>query len=92
MKKSKNSLPEHAICKLLGVIKKGIPDCYDTFEDYVFDFWFDLSWDEEGHIRDVKVILADKRFTDIIVPGIKKKFNFDMKKELEEGLILMDWA
>ena len=63
----------------------GLMDCYDDFENYLFDFYPGFSWTGDAMKRQVRLILADPRFGPIAA-DIQVKFNFDMRAELEEAL------
>lgn len=80
-----HQLAEHAILHLQDVSVRGLPDCYDSFVDSLYDFYPDLPWDREGSVKAIKLILSDSRF-EAICAGISNLFNFDMKAELKNAL------
>jgi len=96
MKKKQNTAKRHVIvpCKdifeltiadLLDVAEKGVPDYYECFELFLYDFWWNLDQSDEKR-KTIRKILTDKRFVDIVVPMFKKRFDFDMDKEMRPEL------
>lgn len=86
--KAQDSIPvlaENQILHLVEIAEKGLPDCYDSFEDFLCDFWPDFSWTPKECIPEIKAVLADPRFK-TIVPVLKETWNVDMEEELREGL------
>jgi len=79
-------LGRQGLIQLLDVVEHGISDVYGTFEEFIFDFWFDLSWDPDGQRKDIQTILADSRFEDVVCPAILKEWCFDVKEEFQKAL------
>lgn len=66
---------------LLHVVCWGIPDCYDSFTDFLSDFWSDMPWDDERAIKICQIMREDSRF-DGIVANIKREWGVDFTNEL----------
>lgn len=79
-----------ALFKLLYIAEKGLPDCYESFEEYLFDFYPSLPWNLEGQKVAIQTIQKDPRFESEVVPAILRDWNYDMKKELEEALTITE--
>lgn len=75
---------EFNILQLKHVATHGIDPVYANFREFLFDFWPDLPWNEDS-IEVIDLILSDIRFKKFIYPEIKKKYRFDMKRDLIEG-------
>jgi hypothetical protein len=58
---------EYSIAKLQHVADWGLPDCYKTFTDYLFDFWPDLPLGSEKALSVCFAIVNDDRFHKILV-------------------------
>lgn len=86
-------LAEYQILHLLDIAERGLPDCYETFEDFLTDFWPDFSWNRDS-IIEIKSVLGDPRFKKI-VPILKETWNVDMVEVLQAGLefdgVSNDW-
>lgn len=70
---------------LLQERAKELPDCYNSFEDFLWDFWPNFSWNSEGRAPQLKFLLALAGI-DEVCEEIKTKYGFDMKEELETVL------
>lgn len=78
-------LAEYQILHLVDISERGLPDCYDSFKDFLFDFWPDFSWKKEQSDPEVRAVLDDPRFKEI-VPVLKNTWGVDMEEELQKGL------
>lgn len=74
-----------ALMELKELSEIGLPDCYNSIQDYLFDFWPNLPWDEEGRIKAIGYVLNSKEFTEIN-KTIKEVWDFDFAAELKAGL------
>jgi hypothetical protein len=79
------TLAEYQILHLVDIAERGLPDCYDSFEDFLFDFWPDFSWNEEKSHPEIQAVLDDPRFKKI-VPVLKETWGIDMEEDLKRGL------
>lgn len=59
---------------------RGLPDCYKSFKDFLYDFYPSFSWNERAG-DEMEIVVKDVRF-DAISERIKKLFDFDIKHEL----------
>lgn len=78
-------LAENQILHLVDIAERGLPDCYTSFKDFLYDFWPDFSWTPKKSIPEVEVVLADPRFKKI-VPVLEETWGVDMEKELQDGI------
>jgi hypothetical protein len=78
-------MAERAILNLREVVRRGLPDCYDDFEDFLHDFWPDLPWNDAGLIAVVTIMLADRRIVAISI-GIAQDWGIEMGDELRAGM------
>ena len=58
---------------------------YESFGDYMFDFYPDLPWTTEESIPCLKLLLASPRLADINKKAIANH-NFDVIAEFQQGL------
>jgi len=85
---AQNNIPvlaENQILHLIDIAKNGLPDCYGSFDEFLYDFWPDFSWSMTQAIPEIKAVLADSRFKKI-VSVLKETWGIDMEKELQDGL------
>lgn len=80
---NEDDLGRRAVLELLYIVEHGLPDVYDSFDAFLYDFWPNPTWNQDGQRKDVRTILEDPRFNEIIQPGILRDWNFDMRRELE---------
>lgn len=78
-------IAEFGILYLQDIAKRGLPDCYESFDDFLCDFCTDFSWTPKDRDEQLRGVLADSRFPAIVV-GIQDMFGFDMKEELDKVL------
>ena len=74
---------EFTINHLEHVACWGLPDCYGSFTDFLFDFWPDLPWDDRSSIV-CRMVLDDPRLTKI-ASTIEAEWGIDMTAELTKG-------
>ena len=72
---------EWAILHLEHIACWGLPDCYGSFRDFLFDFWPNLPWDETRSNIVCGLILDDPRFAKI-AEDIEQEWGHDMTAEL----------
>ena len=75
---------EFAIRELQFVAMHGLPDCYGSFTDFLFDFYPDLSWSLRKSQAQIEQILADDRIQ-FVATRIKEDWAFDMIEELSDA-------
>jgi hypothetical protein len=74
-----------AITNLLTYVEQGtLPQCYTGVEDWLFDFWPELSWTAEI-TKDVQAILDDTNFPRI-QQFFLERYKFDFEQELRHGV------
>jgi len=78
-------LAENQILHLVDIAERGLPDCYNSFNDFLSDFWPDFSWTHVKAIPEVAAVLIDSRFKKI-VPILKETWGIDMEKVLRDGI------
>jgi hypothetical protein len=66
---------------IADVAENGLPFCYSTPQDWMWDFWMDFSWNTKKQINEVNLVLNDPRFPAVNAMLIEK-IGFDMKEEL----------
>ena len=76
---------EVRLLDLLRTSRIGLMDCYDSFENSLYDFYAGFGWRGNAMKRQVRLILADPRFGPIAA-DIQAKFGFNLRAELEEAL------
>jgi hypothetical protein len=76
-------LADDALKKLEVYCKTGLPDCYTSFEDQLFDFYPDLPWDPVGMKIALEHILEKHEPTLLLV---KETFKFDMLADIKLAL------
>ena len=76
---------EVRLLDLLRTSRIGLMDCYDSFENSLYDFYAGFGWRGNAMKRQVRLILADPRFG-LIAEDIQAKFSFDIRAELEQAL------
>jgi len=69
---------------LIDVVDRGIPDCYDNFVDFLYDFYPNFSWNNDM-VKEVEYIMNHESFTHI-VDSIKEVWDYDMRKEFEDAV------
>ena len=79
------NLGQMAVIRLLHATKFGLPDVYQTPDDFFVDFWADLGCTPEETKKDVETILADPRF-ERIASYFEQVWNFDIRAIIEAGL------
>lgn len=72
---------EYQILHLIEIAKNGLPDCYKFFEDFLFDFWPDFTWEAEKSKEEALAVFEDSRIKEII-PILNKTWNIDMEEIL----------
>jgi hypothetical protein len=90
--KAQNKIPvlaEYAILHLQEIAKNGLPDCYKSFDEFLYDFYPDFSWNPDESSKEIQAVLNDPRFKEV-VPILKKDWNIDMKEELEKAIVQIE--
>lgn len=85
---AQNAIPvasENQILHLIQISEEGLPDCYKSFTDFLFDFWPDFSWVPQEAKLEVQAVLSDSRFKEV-APILKEAWDVDMKEELTRAL------
>ena len=85
---AQNNIPvlaENQVLHLIDIAEKGLPDCYNSFDEFLSDFWPDFSWTPKKSVPEITAVLADSRFKKI-VPVLKETWGVNMEKELRDGL------
>jgi hypothetical protein len=77
---------EVRLLDLLRTSRIGLMDCYDSFENSLFDFYAGFGWGGDAMKRQIQLVMADPRFGPIAA-DIQAKFDFDMRAELEAALV-----
>jgi hypothetical protein len=72
---------ECSILQLEHVAINGLPDCYESFIDFLC-YYPSLSWKPEERNRQIRLILDDSRLPSI-VERIKADWDFDLQAEFE---------
>ena len=71
--------------KLKGIVAAGsLHHAYDGVNDWLYDFWPDLTWDRLGTLRDIDTILAHPDYPSI-QSFFEQRYCFDLRFELEEN-------
>ncbi len=73
---------EYQILKLAHIANFGLPDCYESFQDMLYDFWPDFSWNDKDRVNEVNLVLADSRL-DQIAETITREWGYDIIDELK---------
>ncbi|MFA5750431.1 MAG: hypothetical protein WC895_04370, partial [Candidatus Shapirobacteria bacterium] len=80
--KTRKWFAEYNLLQLQEIVDNGLDDVYGSFEDFLFDFFTDFSWDA-GASEEAQLMLADPRFSSI-ASKIKEDWGTDIKDELEK--------
>ncbi len=76
-----------AVNKLLTYVENNsLPECYKGVQDWLFDFYPDLSWDDEDFIMDVQAVINHPEFGKV-QGWFLTKHHFNLLDELQEGLL-----
>lgn len=67
------------------IIEHGINPVYEDFNDFLFDFWPNFSWNEKQYIVDCQTLLADAEWNELAIK-VKAKYGYDFVKEVNGGL------
>lgn len=78
---SHSKIVELQILHLIEIAKNGLPDCYKSFNDFLFDFWPDFTWDIEKSKKEAKAVFKDPRIKKII-PILNETWNINMEEIL----------
>lgn len=73
---------EFNLLHLEGVAADGLPDCYDDFDDFLFDFYPGFS--PHTMHEEIRLVIDSPRFA-AIANRIQADWGFDMRAELEEA-------
>ena len=76
------SLAEAAWRKLMDFTRQGLPEVYESFQDYLSDFYPDLPWDEVGSEAACEYLLLKPEWDFDL---IRQTFAFDMRASLERA-------
>ena len=79
------TLAESQILHLLEINEQGLPDCYKSFGEFLYDFWPDFSWNVLKSVGEITAVLNDARFKGI-VESLNSEWNIDIVQELAEGI------
>jgi len=79
-------LGEYNLLKLEYFAEHGLPSCYPTFQDMLYDFYPDFSWNDTGLKQEVNYILAQTERFEKVRVAILREWNFDMNAELQQAL------
>lgn len=63
---------------------KGLPDVYDSFRDYLFDFYPDFSWNGDSKVE-LQWLLDDADWRNL-AGEIKYKYGFDFVDEIKQAI------
>jgi len=74
---------EKLILQLQSISVNGLPDCYTSFGDYLYDMYPELSWGTKL-VDELRQLQNDSRFVDIC-SGITKLFDFDFAAEINKA-------
>lgn len=74
---------EYNLLHLQHVGEYGLPNCYVSAEDFLYDFWPDLPWDLRGQRAVARLMLSDPRFP-AIRDAVQASIGHDMRVELEQ--------
>lgn len=77
-------LAEHNRLQLLHVTEHGLPNCYSSFTDFLWDFYPDFSWDSKM-VNEILYIMDHESFN-TIVNGIERDWNFNMRDEFNKAV------
>lgn len=77
---------EYNLLQLNHIAEFGLPDCYKSFKDFLYDFWADFSYDMVDRFVSINLMLGDERWANI-QNQIKEKFDYDISSELVNALV-----
>lgn len=84
---SRHSAPwwtERTIALLQDVAARGLPDCYRKPEEFLYDFWPDMPWDQSAMLRVMTMVEADPRWP-AVVDGVRASVGLDMGEEFRRA-------
>lgn len=72
---------------LKALVEAGkLPDVYESFYMYTFDYYADFSWDARIR-KEVEHMKTLPEF-DEVMDGIKRVFDFDMRGDVEQAIAI----
>ena len=89
------TLATRAYAGLKVVAENGLPKrdngdvIYNNFQDYLFDFYPNLPWNQEDQLVAIKQIMAEPDYKETM-QKIQNKFNFDMDADFKAALLGKD--
>lgn len=79
--KRAREMADKAAKQLATRCKAGLPECYSSFEESLYDWYADLPWDSVGGKIAAEHILSVHTET---LSTVKEVFKFDMEEDLRK--------
>jgi len=76
---------ERQILHLQHIAENGLPDCYEDFEEFLYDFYPGFAWGDPDREEQIKAVLADARFA-AIAEAIQRDWDFDLRADLVKAI------
>ena len=80
------NMADRLMAKVQSYVDKGLPSCYNNFQDQMYDFWPDMPWDHDGYVASCKHILTHHQAT---LTAVEDKFHVPLRdwitKAAEKG-------
>lgn len=67
------------------ILEHGLCPAYEDFDDFLFDYWPNFSWNEKQYIIDCQTLLADAEWNELAIK-VKAKYGYDFVAEVNGGL------
>ena len=77
-------MAKNVLEKLVGYSQNGLPSCYKSVEDWLYDFYPDLPWDP-GARHSLEWLTTNPEAIDVI-KQFSKRVKFDMMYELKQAV------
>lgn len=71
---------QREVVRLEEILKNGLPACYKTFDQFLFDFFPDFSWNQDS-LDEYAALLADTEWC-ALAEQVKAKYGYDFKEEI----------
>jgi hypothetical protein len=75
---------EFVIQRLLHVIQHGLPDCYASIRDFLYDLDADFHHTKDGMMRQIQIMLDDPRIPEVF-EAIQREWHYDLRAWFLKG-------
>jgi len=76
-----SAVVEYQILHLISIEKNGLPDCYGSFEDFLYDFWPNFTWSAQTAAEEAVKVFEDPRIK-AIISSLNETWGIDLEEIL----------